>query len=152
MFVVAAGSSVAASAESATVKYVTPFEIVERDGGYRQGEDLIVRVHFCFADGIENIFYNSITQSFVPTTSGAVAYTAPIIDMIVDKESAKKNGIFYTDMEGYECIKAYGSPKKIPEYLPDGCYKMHFVASVDGKRKKHIIEYDSEEFCLSQTL
>lgn len=146
---VTGGFTVAKEFERPPVKYVVPFEIVEKDGGYHAGDDLIVRVHFCFAPEVERVFYNSITQSFIPADGSDPLFTDSIIDLIVDKEAILGTGVFYTDMDGYECIKAFGTPKKIPSYAPTGCYHMHFSASVDGRSKKHIIEYDSESFCIS---
>lgn len=140
--------TIAGELEQPPVKYVFPFEIEEKEGGYKAGDDLVVRVHFCIDPDYDRIFYNSITQSFIPIDGGDPLYTDPIIDMIVDKENWQGAGVFYTDMDGYECIKSYGTPKKIPEYAPEGCYYMHFIASVDGKSKKHLIEYDSETFCI----
>lgn len=149
MSLIGAGSiTIAGELEKPPVKYVFPFEIVEPEGGYKAGDDLIVQVHFCISPDYDVVYYNTISQSFIPVDGGMPVFTDPIIDLIVDKSNWQGSGIFYTDMEGYECIKSYGAPKKIPEYMPKGCYYMHFTALVDGKSKKHLIEYDSETFCI----
>lgn len=147
-FAIRGGMTIADEFEKPPVKYVFPFEIVEKDGGYKAGDDLLVQVHFCIDPDYDEVVYNSITQSFIPVNGGDPLYTDPIIDMIVDKSSWNDSGVVYTDMDGYECIKAYGAPKKIPAYAPSGCYYMHFVASVQGRSKKHIVEYDSKSFCI----
>lgn len=143
-----AGSIVAKEAEMPPVKYVFPFEIVEQDGGYHAGDDLLVRIHFCVRPEYDKVYYNSITQSMLPTDGGSPIFMDTITDRIIDKHAWSGAGIVYTDMDGYRCIQAYGEPKRIPFYAPPGCYNMHFAASVNGKRSKHTIIYESKEFCI----
>ncbi len=147
-FAVVGSITIAQELEQPPVKYVFPFEIVEKEGGYKAGDDLLVKVHFCINPKYEQVYYNSITQSFVPIDGGEPVFTDPIVDMIVDKTNWSGNGVFYTDMDGYHCLQAFGAPKRIPVYTPPGCYRLHFVASVDGKSKKHMIEYESDSFCI----
>lgn len=142
------GLSIATEFEKPPVKYIFPFDIVEKEGGYKAGDDLLVQVHFCFAQGVNSVHYKSITQTLIPANNAEPIFTEPILDLTADRSSWIGNGMNYTDESGYECFKALGAPKKIPVYTPSGCYTMNFVANVEGRFKDHEILYHSKEFCI----
>lgn len=134
---------VATRFEEPPVYYKFPFKVVERE--YFPGDDLLVKVHFCLRE--ENIYYRSITQTFVNLETGEIFFTNPVLEITVSKSSIGEHARFYTDEDGSSCYDAFGAPKRIPSNVPPGEYELHFVAIVKGKWKKdHTIEYKTLPF------
>ena len=139
---------IAKHVEKTPVKYISPFEVMEKEGGYRAGDDLLVRVHFCLLG--EEAYYKSITQIIVPVEGDTdPLFIAPILGLTVKKDNWTENGRIYTDEQGYECFQAFGTPKKLPIYMPPGEYKLTFHAIVKGRlRDDHHIDYETVPFTI----
>lgn len=138
--------------EKPPVTYIQPLDIVEKEGGYRPGDDLLVKVHLCIHPKVNKVFYRSVTQTFVSIDgTNPTVFTDTIRDLSVTRESLGAGGIFYSSEThgGIECFLATGTKKHIPETIHPGEYKLMFSARVDGTFKEyHEVNYETVPFTI----
>ena len=142
--------TVASITKPSPVKYIYPFNIIEKDGGYKAGDEVLVEIEMCIIK--KGVHYNSITQKFINQTTGVTYFTNPIIDLSVTKEDIlgweKSNtGSYYTEGD-YHCTLLFGVPKTIPAYVDAGEYILTFAASVEGM--DNLIHYETEPFTINK--